>query len=269
MGCDRGCRAAHDRRPHHPHRGAPGADRGRRGGCSPIRRSTRRAEVQLRLGHGVGQAGGDPRLPPHPRTHRRRPAHTRSPRRQPRPAGRELLPSAGVVVHDRLGRQAAGRRRARARARGNHEAEAPGRLPSRSRHAVRHGPRSATAPAGDVSVSPSTGTAAGRVLWVSGDTVLYDGVRQNRRPPADRHRHPSTWRRAVPVTGGVRYTMPPRTPSNCGRSSARAPSFPSTTKLEARPARPRGDRARVRERAGRQPPKHPLAAIGAAVELAD
>ena len=92
------------------------------------------------------------------------------------PAGRALLPSAGVVVTT-----ASGARRLGGRARGLLPWQTT-RLEKAGRPAIdviatpcRHGPRPLKRLFGDV-----IGFALrsdGRTLWISGDTVLYDGVR--------------------------------------------------------------------------------------------
>jgi L-ascorbate metabolism protein UlaG (beta-lactamase superfamily) len=128
------------------------------------------------------------------------------------PAGRALLPSAGVVVTT-----ASGARRLGGNARGL-EAWQGTRLEAPSRPAIdvtatpcRHGPPLSRPLAGDVVgfALRWEGQQHG-VLWISGDTVLYDGVRQ----VADR----LTVDTAIlhlggvrfPVTGPVRYTMTAR-----------------------------------------------------------
>ena len=95
-------------------------------------------------------------------------------------AGRALLPSAGVVVTT-----ASGARRLGSDARGlapwaTTRLEAPGRRPIEiTATPCRHGPPLSHPIVGDV-----IGFALGwegqehGVLWISGDTVLYDGVRQ-------------------------------------------------------------------------------------------
>jgi hypothetical protein len=59
------------------------------------------------------------------------------------------------------------------------------------------------------------------VFWISGDTVLYDGVRQI----ADRLRVDVALLHLggvqFPVTGPVRYTMTGATPSSCRRAAGR------------------------------------------------
>jgi L-ascorbate metabolism protein UlaG (beta-lactamase superfamily) len=124
-------------------------------------------------------------------------------------AGRALLPSAGVVVTT-----AAGAKRLGGQARGL-ENWARTRLTAPERPAIevtatpcRHGPPLSHPIVGDV-----IGFALGwegqehGVLWISGDTVLYDGVRQ----VADRLQvdtailHLGGVR--FPVTGPLRYTL--------------------------------------------------------------
>lgn len=127
-------------------------------------------------------------------------------------AGRALLPSAGVVVTT-----ASGARRLGGGARGltDWEAtvlEAPGR-PAIEVTATpcRHGPPLSHPLVGDVIGfalrwdGPENG-----VLWISGDTVLYDGVRQ----VADRLQVDTAILHLggvqFPITGPLRYTMTAR-----------------------------------------------------------
>jgi L-ascorbate metabolism protein UlaG (beta-lactamase superfamily) len=125
------------------------------------------------------------------------------------PAGRELLPSAGVVVTT-----VSGARRLGGRARGlapwaMTRLEAPGR-PTIEITATpcRHGPPLSRPVAGDVIgfALRWDGQEHG-VLWISGDTVLYDGVRQvgDRLQVDTALLHLGGVR--FPVTGPVRYTM--------------------------------------------------------------
>jgi L-ascorbate metabolism protein UlaG (beta-lactamase superfamily) len=124
-------------------------------------------------------------------------------------AGRALLPAAGVVLTT-----AAGARRLGGNARGlqpwtTTQLEAPRRPPIQATATpCRHGPPLSRPIAGDV-----VGFALGwegqehGALWITGDTVLYDGVRQ----VADRLQigtallHLGCVR--FPVTGPVRYSM--------------------------------------------------------------
>jgi L-ascorbate metabolism protein UlaG (beta-lactamase superfamily) len=127
-------------------------------------------------------------------------------------AGRALLPSAGAVVTT-----AAGARRLGGNARGlepwgTTSLEAPGR-PSIEVTATpcRHGPPLSRPIVGDV-----VGFALGwegqerGVLWISGDTVLYDGMRQ----VADRLQVDTALLHLggvqFPVSGPVHYTMTAR-----------------------------------------------------------
>ena len=125
------------------------------------------------------------------------------------PAGRALLPSAGAVITT-----ASGARRLGGAARGlepwqTTRLEAPGR-PAIEITATpcRHGPPLSHALVGDVIgfALRWDGQEHG-VLWITGDTVLYDGVRE----VADRL-HVDTALLHLggvrfPVTGPVRYTM--------------------------------------------------------------
>ena len=128
------------------------------------------------------------------------------------PAGRALLPSAGVVITT-----ASGARRLGGGARGLREWEttriaAPdGAALEITATPCRHGPRFSRPIVGDVIGFALRPAGARRVaLWISGDTVLYDGV----RAVADRLvvdvalLHLGGVR--FPVTGPVRYTMTAR-----------------------------------------------------------
>ena len=127
-------------------------------------------------------------------------------------AGRELLPSAGTVITT-----VAGSKRLGGGARGL-EPWATTRLEAPDRPAIevtatpcRHGPPLSRPIVGDVIgfALRWDGQAHGE-LWISGDTVLYDGVRQ----VADRLRvatavlHLGGVR--FPITGPLRYTMTAR-----------------------------------------------------------
>jgi L-ascorbate metabolism protein UlaG (beta-lactamase superfamily) len=125
------------------------------------------------------------------------------------PAGRALLPAAGVVVTT-----ASGARRLGGATRGLEpwqatQLEAPGR-PTIEVTATpcRHGPPLSHPLAGDVVgfALHWDGQDHG-VLWISGDTVLYDGVRQvaNRLQVDTAILHLGGVR--FPITGPVRYTM--------------------------------------------------------------
>jgi L-ascorbate metabolism protein UlaG (beta-lactamase superfamily) len=128
------------------------------------------------------------------------------------PSGRQLLPSAGVVVTT-----VSGAKRLGGRARGlepwaTTRLEAAGRPPIEvTATPCRHGPPLSHPLAGDVIgfALRWDGQEHG-VLWITGDTVLYDGV----RGVADRLQvdtaliHLGGVR--FPVTGPVRYTMTAR-----------------------------------------------------------
>jgi len=127
------------------------------------------------------------------------------------PAGRALLPGLGVVVTT-----ASGARRLGAGARGlapweTTRLEAPGRPALEVRATpCRHGPPLSHPIVGDVIGFALTWEGRPRALWVSGDTVLYDGVREvARRVPVDvalLHLGGVQF----PVTGPLRYTMTAR-----------------------------------------------------------
>jgi L-ascorbate metabolism protein UlaG (beta-lactamase superfamily) len=125
------------------------------------------------------------------------------------PAGRAMLPSAGTVITTVSG---AGRLGGNARGLAPWAStllEAPGR-PSIEVTATpcRHGPPLSHPLVGDVvGFALSWEGQEDGVLWISGDTVLYDGVRQ----VADRLQVDSALLHLggvrFPVTGPVRYTM--------------------------------------------------------------
>ncbi|HYH90261.1 MAG TPA: MBL fold metallo-hydrolase [Solirubrobacteraceae bacterium] len=125
------------------------------------------------------------------------------------PAGRAFLPSAGLVVTT-----AAGAARLGGEARGL-EAWASTRLEADGRPSIeitatpcRHGPPGSRPIVGDVVgfALRWDGQEHG-VLWISGDTVLYDGVRKvaDRLEVGTALLHLGGVR--FPVTGPVRYTM--------------------------------------------------------------
>jgi L-ascorbate metabolism protein UlaG (beta-lactamase superfamily) len=124
-------------------------------------------------------------------------------------AGRAVLPSAGVVVTT-----VSGAKRLAGNARGL-EAWSSTRIESPARPPIeitatpcRHGPPLSHPIAGDVIgfALRWDGQEHG-VLWISGDTVLYDGVRQvaDRLQVGTALLHLGCVR--FPVTGPVRYTM--------------------------------------------------------------
>ena len=116
------------------------------------------------------------------------------------PAGRALLPSAGVVVTTVPGARRLGGARAGSRRGQTTRLEAPGR-PTIEITATpcRHGPPLSHPIVGDVIgfALRWDGQEHG-VLWISGDTVLYDGVREVAEPARGRHRAPAPRRRALP-----------------------------------------------------------------------
>ncbi len=124
-------------------------------------------------------------------------------------AGRALLPSAGVVVTTIDGARRLGGNARGLKAWATTRLEAPGR-PSLVITATpcRHGPPLSRQLFGDViGFAVQVGGREQDVLWISGDTVLYDGVRQ----VASRLRidtailHLGGVR--FPVSGPVRFTM--------------------------------------------------------------
>ena len=128
------------------------------------------------------------------------------------PAGRALLPSAGVVVTT-----ASGARRLGGSARGLEPWQTT-RLEAPDRPAIevtatpcRHGPPLSHPIVGDViGFALRWEGQEGGVLWISGDTVLYDGVRQ----VADRLEVDTALLHLggvrFGVTGPLRYTMTAR-----------------------------------------------------------
>jgi L-ascorbate metabolism protein UlaG (beta-lactamase superfamily) len=124
-------------------------------------------------------------------------------------AGRSLLPTAGAIVTT-----APGARRLRGRARGLAPWETT-RLEARGRPAIevtatpcRHGPPLSKPLAGDViGFALRWEGRDGGALWISGDTVLYRGVRE----VAERLEVDTALLHLggvqFPVTGPVRYSM--------------------------------------------------------------
>lgn len=125
------------------------------------------------------------------------------------PAGRAMLPSAGVVVTTRAGAKRLGGAARGLEAWATTSLEAPGR-PALEITATpcRHGPPLSRPIVGDVIgfALRWDGQEHG-VLWISGDTVLYDGVRQvaERLEVDTALLHLGGVR--VPVTGPLHYTM--------------------------------------------------------------
>jgi L-ascorbate metabolism protein UlaG (beta-lactamase superfamily) len=123
-------------------------------------------------------------------------------------AGRALLPGAGTVVTTasgagRLGGNARGLRPWQAT-----RLEAPGRpVIEVTATPCRHGPRFSHPLVGDVVGFALRSPGAEGALWISGDTVLYDGVRAvaGRIPVDVALLHLGGVQ--FPVTGPVRYTM--------------------------------------------------------------
>jgi len=124
-------------------------------------------------------------------------------------AGRALLPSAGAAVTT-----VAGARRLAGRTRGlepwaHTTLEAPGRAPLRvTATPCRHGPPLSRPIVGDVvGFAVSVGDEPQTALWISGDTVLYDGVREvaGRLDVDVALLHLGGVR--FPVSGPLRYTM--------------------------------------------------------------
>ncbi len=126
--------------------------------------------------------------------------------------GRELLPSAGIVITTVLGAKRLGGGTRGLEPWDTTRLQAPGRPPIEiTATPCRHGPPLSRPLAGDV-----IGFALGwddqkhGVLWISGDTVLYDGVRRvaERLQVDTALIHLGGVR--FPITGPVRYTMTAR-----------------------------------------------------------
>jgi L-ascorbate metabolism protein UlaG (beta-lactamase superfamily) len=127
-------------------------------------------------------------------------------------AGRALLPSAGAIVTTVSGAKRLGGSTRGLEPWGTTTFEAPGR-PSVEIVATpcRHGPPLSMPLAGDViGFALRWDGQEDGVLWISGDTVLYDGVRR----VADRLRVDTALLHLggvrFPITGPVRYTMTAR-----------------------------------------------------------
>jgi L-ascorbate metabolism protein UlaG (beta-lactamase superfamily) len=125
------------------------------------------------------------------------------------PSGRALLPSAGAVVTTASGAKRLGGSACGLKPWATTRLEVPGRTPIEiTATPCRHGPPLSRPLAGDVVgfALRWDGQEHG-VLWISGDTVLYDGVRQ----VADRLEVDTALLHLggvrFPVTGPVRYTM--------------------------------------------------------------
>jgi L-ascorbate metabolism protein UlaG (beta-lactamase superfamily) len=128
------------------------------------------------------------------------------------PAGRALLPSADVVVTTVAGARRLGDGAHGLKPWGKTWLEAPGRVPIEiTATPCRHGPPLSRPLVGDVvGFALRWDDQEHGTLWVSGDTVPFDGVRQVvRRIPVDiALLHLGGVR--FPVTGPLRYTMTAR-----------------------------------------------------------
>jgi L-ascorbate metabolism protein UlaG (beta-lactamase superfamily) len=124
-------------------------------------------------------------------------------------AGRALLPSAGVVVTTASGAKRLGGNARGLRPWATTRLEAPARPPiDITATPCRHGPPLSRPIAGDVmGFALRWDRQQHGVLWISGDTVLYDGVRQvaDRLQVGTALLHLGGVR--FPVTGPVRYSM--------------------------------------------------------------
>jgi L-ascorbate metabolism protein UlaG (beta-lactamase superfamily) len=171
------------------------------------------------------------------------------------PAGRALLPSAGVVITT-----VAGAKRLGGNARGldtwtTTRLEAPGRMPIEVLATpCRHGPPFTRPIAGDViGFALRWPAQENGVLWISGDTVLYRGVRKL----AARLRVDTALLHLggvrFPVTGPLRYTMTAREAVLlCGILLLRT-TIPIHYEVVSLQAGSRSHRAPVRKRAGECP----------------
>jgi L-ascorbate metabolism protein UlaG (beta-lactamase superfamily) len=183
-------------------------------------------------------------------------------------AGRVLLPAAGVVLTTTTTTTTTGAGRLGGNARGlqpwaTTQLEAPGRPPIQvTATPCRHGPPLSRPIAGDVIgfALGWEGQAHG-ALWITGDTVLYDGVRQ----VADRLQvdtallHLGCVR--FPVTGPVRYSMDAREAVELCRLVRPPDRHPRPLRrLDPLPPRPNRDRTGTRRCPRGHPPQHPLAA---------
>jgi L-ascorbate metabolism protein UlaG (beta-lactamase superfamily) len=127
-------------------------------------------------------------------------------------AGRALLPAAGVVVTTRSGAKRLGDGARGLQPWQTTRLEAPGRMPIEiTATPCRHGPPLSHPLAGDViGFALRWESQEEGVLWISGDTVLYDGVRQ----VADRLEIDTALLHLggvrFPITGPVRYSMTAR-----------------------------------------------------------
>jgi L-ascorbate metabolism protein UlaG (beta-lactamase superfamily) len=125
------------------------------------------------------------------------------------PAGRAFLPSAGAVVTTVSGSKRLGGKTRGLEPWATTMLEASGRPPIEiTATPCRHGPPLSRPLAGDViGFALSWDSQEHGVLWISGDTVLYDGVRE----VADRMRVDVALLHLggvqFPVTGPVRYTL--------------------------------------------------------------
>jgi L-ascorbate metabolism protein UlaG (beta-lactamase superfamily) len=127
-------------------------------------------------------------------------------------AGRGLLPATGVVLTTTSGAKRLGGGVRGLEPWSSTSLEAPGRSPlDVMATPCRHGPPLSRPVAGEVvGFALRAGDAEDRVIWISGDTVLYEGVRQvARRLQVDiALLHLGGVR--FPISGPLRYTMSAR-----------------------------------------------------------
>ena len=201
-----------DRYPHHAHRRNHRPDQRRRlDGTDRSHVRSSRSEVQVRLGRVVAQARrtrsrgvGPPSIDAVLLTHDHNDDNLD-------PARHALLPAAGVVITTAAGAKRLGAATVDSSPGRQRGSKQPGGRRSRSRPrpaATAH--RSATRSRATLSASRFAGTARSTVPWISGDTVLYDGVRD----VADRLAIGTAILHLggvqFPVTGPVRFTMTAR-----------------------------------------------------------
>jgi L-ascorbate metabolism protein UlaG (beta-lactamase superfamily) len=123
-------------------------------------------------------------------------------------AGRALLPSAGAVVTTVSGAARLGGRARGLRPWGTTELSAPGRTTIEvTATPARHGPPLSRPSAGDVIGFALRWAGQNAALWISGDTVLFDGVRRvaERLDVDTAVLHLGSVR--FPVTGPLCYSM--------------------------------------------------------------
>ena len=158
-----------------------------------------RQALLLRLGHGLAQAAGAGGPVRGPRADRRRAGQPRSSRRQPRSTPAARCCRAWARSSRRSPARSVWAGRARSAAVGDDDARGRGPPAARDhRDAVPPRPAGSHPIVGDVIgfALRWDGQEHGE-LWISGDTVLYDGVREVADAPRRRHRDRAPRRRAA------------------------------------------------------------------------